>query len=221
MEGKYDRFESLRLLPGHNIQLDFDGSLQDRAKSVLIGYNVYGTGQSIIVTTPYANGSPLSFKVGAELTVRLFVPHLSCACAFRTEVLHISRAPYSLIYLSIPQKMIMGEVRSSVRAKVKLTAVVYCGEDFSKQYAASIQDMSLGGARLTSKMLPVAIGDRVRFITQVRISDIDRLLTLHAQVRSVTSDGNHSDITVGVQFVDLNEDSKIALYAYVMSNMYQ
>lgn len=223
MEGKYERFESLRLLPGHTVQLDFDGSIQDRAKSFLIGYNAIGSGQGIIVTTPAVNGAPLSFKVGAELTVRMFVPHLSCACAFRTEVSHISRAPYSHIYLSMPDKMIMGEVRSSVRAKVKLTAVVYCGLDMQKQYATSIQDMSLGGARLVSKMLPVSVGDTIRVTTKVKVSDVERLLTLNSLVRSVTSDSAsaNNEVTVGVQFVDLDEDAKITLYAFVMSNMYQ
>ena len=46
------------------MQLDFDGYTQDRAKSLLVGYNVVGLGQGIIVTTPVANGAPISFKVG-------------------------------------------------------------------------------------------------------------------------------------------------------------
>lgn len=33
--GKCERFEELRLLPGHSMQLDFDGYNQDRVKSLL------------------------------------------------------------------------------------------------------------------------------------------------------------------------------------------
>lgn len=219
MDEKYDRFETLRLLPGHGVQLDFDGYTQDRAKSILVGYNVMGLGQGIIVTTPVANGAPISFKVDSELTVRLFVPHLSCACAFRTKIKHISRAPYSYLHLAIPEQMVLGEVRSTVRAKVKLPTAVYCGEQMKKHYSGSIQDLSLGGARVVGKMLPLAAGDEIRLSAQVVIGDIERLLSLHGVVRSVSGEDNET--ILGIQFTNLNDDAKLALFGFVMSNMYK
>jgi hypothetical protein len=77
----------------------------------------------------------------------------------------------------------------------------------------------MGGARVVGKMLPLAAGDEVRLSAQVVIGDIERLLSLHGVVRSVTGEDNET--ILGIQFTDLNDDAKLALFGFVMSNMYK
>ena len=125
MDDKAVRFEDLHLLPGHKLQIAFDGYVNERDRSILLGYR---HNNSLMITTPTVNGNPITLKMGASLTVRSFVPHKGCACAFRSEVLHISRAPYPHLHLSMPTEVILGEVRSSARAKVALPATVSCGD---------------------------------------------------------------------------------------------
>ena len=59
---------------------------------MLLGYRPH---HSIIVTTPIINGSPMTLKLGMKLAVRLFAQQVNSACAFRSEILHVSRAPYA------------------------------------------------------------------------------------------------------------------------------
>lgn len=216
MDEQSTRFEDLRLLPGQVLQLDFDGYTSDRDKSVLIGYR---SGQGIIVSTPIVNGSPMVLKLGAALTVRFFAPQMNCACAFRTEVVHISRAPYSHLHLAMPDNLVLGSVRNSVRAKVSLVCSVHYGDEFAQSASVLVRDLSLGGARLQSKMLPVLAGDPVEINLQLTVLDVKRTMTLAGIVRSVGQDAG--GVAVGVQFTDISDENRIALYAYVLSNVHK
>ncbi|UXD86749.1 flagellar brake protein [Thalassolituus hydrocarboniclasticus] len=216
MEEKHTRFEDLRLMPGQPLQLDFEGYTSERDRSVLIGYRA---GQSIIVTTPLVNGSPMVLKLGASLAVRLFATQMNCACAFRTEIIHISRAPYPHLHLAMPGSMVLGEVRSSVRAKVSLIASVHYGENFSQKCSAMIKDLSLGGARLEAKMLPVEVGETIQLTAQVAVSGIERIIKLDAIVRAITKETG--GVGVGLQFQTMSDSDRITLHAYVLSNIHR
>ena len=60
-------------------------------------------------------------------------------------------------------------------------------------------------------MLPLAADDEVRLSAQVVIGDIER----HGVVRSVSGEDNET--ILGIQFTNLGDDAKLALYGYVMS----
>ncbi len=215
-EQKQNRFEDLRLLPGQPLQLDFEGYTSDRDRSSLIGYR---PGQGIIVSTPLVNGTPMVLKLGTPLAVRLFATQMNCACAFRTEITHISRAPYPHLHLAMPSELVLGEVRSSVRAKVSLICSVYYGDELQQKSSAKICDLSLGGARLQARILPVTAGDEVRLIAQLSVSGIERIVTLEGVVRSVAND--HDGTQVGLQFNSINDSDRITLHAFVLSNIYR
>lgn len=215
-EQKQNRFEDLRLLPGQPLQLDFEGYTSDRDRSSLIGYR---PGQGIIVTTPLVNGTPMVLKLGTPLAVRLFATQMNCACAFRTTITHISRAPYPHLHLAMPSELVLGEVRSSVRAKVALICSVYYGDGLQQKSSAKIRDLSLGGARLQAKTLPVTAGDEVRLTAQLSVSGIERIVTLEGVVRSVTNDNDGTQ--VGLQFNSISDSDRITLHAFVLSNIYR
>ncbi|MDK2779010.1 MAG: flagellar brake protein [Pseudomonadota bacterium] len=215
-EQKQNRFEDLRLLPGQPLQLDFEGYTSDRDRSSLIGYR---PGQGIIVTTPLVNGTPMVLKLGTPLAVRLFATQMNCACAFRTTITHISRAPYPHLHLAMPGELVLGEVRSSVRAKVALICSVYYGDGLQQKSSAKIRDLSLGGARLQAKTLPVTAGDEVRLTAQLSVSGIERIVTLEGVVRSVTNDNDGTQ--VGLQFNSISDSDRITLHAFVLSNIYR
>ena len=215
MDDLKPRFEDLRLLPGQPLQLEFDGYSATRDKSVLIGYRA---GQSLIVSTPLSNGLPAALKQGVGLAVRLFANQTNCACAFRSEVLHIARVPYPQLYLAIPEQLALGEVRSSVRAKVSLISAVHYGEGFSQKTSSMVKDISLGGYRLHSRNLPVAEGELIKLTAQISISGIERIVSLDAQVRSQQEDDD--GMVAGVQFGAMNDLDRITLHAYVLSNIH-
>ncbi|MCD8520681.1 MAG: flagellar brake protein [Saccharospirillaceae bacterium] len=203
-------------MPGQPLQLDFEGYTSERDKSVLLGYRA---GQGIIVTTPLVNGSPMVLKLGASLAVRLFATQMNCACAFRTEITHISRAPYPHLHLAMPAALVLGEVRSSVRAKVALITSVHYGENFAQKCSAMIKDLSLGGARLEARMLPVDIGDNIQLTAQVSVSGIERIIKLDAVVRAFSKEAG--GVGVGLQFLAMSDSDRITLHAYVLSNIHR
>jgi c-di-GMP-binding flagellar brake protein YcgR len=215
MEEPTPRFEDLRLLPGQPLQLEFDGYGAPRDKSMLIGYRA---GHSLIVSTPLNSGLASLLKQGVGLAVRLFANQTNCACAFRTEVLHIARAPYPHLYLAMPQHLKLGEVRSSVRAKVALISAVHYAEGFSQKTAAMVKDISLGGCRIHSRNLPLAVGDVIKLTAQICISGIERIVSLDAHVRSRQDDDD--GVVAGVQFADMSDLDRITLHAFVLSNIH-
>lgn len=214
-EEKHTRFEDLRLLPGQTLQLDFNGYTSERDRATLLGYR---SGHSIIVSMPMINGLPMPLKVGAGLAVRLFAPQQNCACAFRTEVLHIARTPYPHLHLALPERLALGEVRSSVRAKVSLISSVHYGDGFTNKTASLVKDISLGGCCLNSRALPVEVGDTIRLTAQISVSGIERIVSLDAQVRSQQEDDAGS--VAGVQFINMSDSDRITLHAYVLSNIH-
>jgi c-di-GMP-binding flagellar brake protein YcgR len=212
MDGKPQRFEDLKLLPGQALQLEFDGYSNERDRALLVGYM---PGRSIIVSTPVKNGSPLSLKNGMSLAVRFFATQINSACAFKTEIVHVSRAPFAHLHLAIPKELVLGEVRSSVRANVKLICSVMYGADCNNKTASKITDLSLGGARLECASLPVEEGQELRITAQLTVSGIDRIITLVAITRSVNVE--EKTVSVGVQFTDMSDSDRIMLHAYVLS----
>jgi c-di-GMP-binding flagellar brake protein YcgR len=215
MEEKFTRFEDLRLLPGQPLQLEFDGYSAERDKSTLLGFR---SGHSLMVTTPLVNGAPAPLKTGSGLAVRLFATQMNCACAFRTEVLHIARAPYQYLHLSMPKRLALGEVRGSVRVKVSLISAVFYGADFTNKSSSMIKDISFGGCRLHSRTLPIEIGEIIRLTAQISISNIERIVSLDAEVRSLLED--EDGYVAGLQFASMSDSDRIILHAYVLSNLH-
>ncbi len=124
-------FTDLKLLPGQTLQLEFEGYTSDRDRSTLIGYK---SNASLIVTTPLTNGMAVNIKNREKVNVRFFANRLGCACAFTTEVIFASKSPYPHIHLKIPDEVITGEVRGSVRADVGLLAQVEFTENDKREY---------------------------------------------------------------------------------------
>jgi len=214
MLAKPQRFEELKLLPGQPIQLEFDGYSGERDRSTLVGYM---PGRSIIVATPVKNGSPLPLKNGMPLAVRFFASQWNSACAFKTEVIHVSRIPFAHIHLAMPASLVLGEVRSSVRARVDLICSVIHGQDNQHKVSARIKDLSLGGARLEAKSLAVGEGENITLTAQVSVSGVDRIIKVGGLVRSLTVE--EEGVSLGVQFTDMSDSDRITLHAYVLTHL--
>lgn len=216
MEEKPQRFEELNLLPGHNLQLAIDSYGSDRGKSLLIGHLAKN---SIVVTAPVIAGIPSILNIGTQLTVRMFVPRIGSVCAFRTEVMHAARQPYSHMHLSMPKDIVIGEVRRSVRAQVALPGEAFVGDEFANKHQVVLTDLSVGGTCLevTEPLAPT--DEPIRITTRIVVENVERKLAIEGIIRA--ADYHDERKTVSVQFTKLSDNDRIALYAYVMKNLYQ
>jgi len=216
MEGRNLDFMDLKLIPGQVFQLEFEGYTSDRDRSVLIGYR---RGASLIVSTPIINGVQANVKVGEKVNVRFFAGRMSCACAFQSEVISVGKTPYPHIHLKIPDEVITGEVRGSVRADVEVvTQVDYIIKNEPKNTTAKIVDLSMHGARMIGRAFEFEEGIDLLLTFQIAITGLEHELQIKSRVRSLQNMGN--GVAIGLQFEDVPTHDKIALQAFVLSKVH-
>jgi len=206
-------FESLKLLPGTRLDIKSEKYSQLKGVCEFVGY--YNK-KTIIFTTPVINGSPVSCKVGKEIIVRLFVNHLNCVCAFRCEILHVSAVPFAFMYVSIPNKMEVGEVRKSVRANVELECKALSLDGSKEPVDCLIKNLSIDGARMESHFMVAEVGEEIALEVTLNVLDTDTALKIKAIVRSVKQEKDGTYIN-GLQLVENNYGKKLLIYAYVLS----
>ncbi len=215
MTGRAVNFMDMKLIPGQVFQLEFEGYTSDRDRSILVGYR---RSESLIVTTPLINGVLASVKNNESVNVRFFANRMGCACAFKTQVIYASKTPYPHIHLEIPESVITGEVRDSVRAKVEeVTKVVYINEPDKTSTTAKIIDLSIHGAGILGKTFEFNSGDEIQLVFTINIADLEYEIKVKSIVRGIQA--MEQGMSVGLQFVDLPDNEKIALQAFVLTKI--
>ena len=213
-ENKVD-FLDLKLVPGQIFQLEFEGYTSSRDKSVLIGYRRNG---SLIVSTPLIQGVLANVKSEEKVTIRFFSAKISSACAFQTQVMYSSKSPYPHIHLKLPDSVIIGEVRKSVRAEVEVvTKIEYFLDLEPKSTSAKIVDLSMNGARMLGRKFDFKVESDILLEFNIEVSEISLDLKIKARVRSISA--IPQGFAVGLQFEDIPPNEKIALQAFVLSKV--
>ena len=206
-------FDELKLLPGTKLDVRSDQYAALKGASSYIGCL---NKKSLIVSAPIANGRPVSCRVGSSLIIRLYVSHLSCASAFRTQIQHTSALPFPHLFLDIPEQVEIGALRKSPRINVNLSGVAKT-DLVTKPQPVIINNLSTDGARLQSKLYLGDCGDTVVLSTKMTVLDSEHTVKFTGVIRSA-ADPNNKDY-YGIQFTDLDDRAKLVLYAYVMSEI--
>jgi hypothetical protein len=208
-------FDDLKLLPGAKLDLRSDQYAFLKGIGVYIGCL---SKKSIIVSTPAVNGVPISCKPGNKLVVRLFVNHLNCACAFRTEIVHIAVSPYPHLFLSIPDDIEVGAVRNSIRANVNLPCLVTSSAPYRKKnQPVFITNLSIDGAKIESADFMGEPGEAISLVTKIKVLGMETTVNIQGIIRSFDERGEA--FTYGVQFLDIDDLLRLNLYAYVLSEI--
>jgi len=211
-------FDSLKLLPGQALHLEFQGYDSNRDRSQLVGYH---RGRTIIISTPTRQGVAMSVKPKTVVRVRLFVNQINGACAFESTVQHVSVIPFAHLHLSMPGQLFIGEVRKSIRAKVNIiTSVVILIGAQRKSVPAVIDDLSINGARMFCQKLSTELEDEINIVFKVSVSGIERIMRIKAIVRSVQFNEAKDYHFYGLQFVDVSDSDRITLHAFVLSQLH-
>ncbi|EAR08356.1 flagellar brake protein [Reinekea blandensis] len=217
-ENKNTTFESLKLLPGQPLQLEFEGYDENRDRSTLVGYQ---RGRSVLVSTPTKQGVAMSIKAKTAVKVRLFVNQINGACAFQSTVQHVSVLPFPHLHLAWPEALVVGEVRKSIRAKVHLIcSAMVTIEDRRKTLSAVLDDLSTNGARIHGQDLQVEEGDEMDLVFKIEVSSVERILHLKSVVRTRQFNQAKETWYYGLQFLDVDEADIITLHAYVLTQLH-
>jgi len=211
------RLEDIRLGIGDALQM------QSRAAGDESRYHVrligFAKGKAVIVTTPVANGQLAMLREGQGFVVRLFAG--KSVYAFATALQRATSVPFPHLFLEYPREVRGLVVRRGARAKVAIICAVSGGSG----QAASIIDLSVGGAMLVARQ-PVA--DRNAAITisfKVEIHGVEQVLKVPGIVRSIrpeaAPDGSGTRYQHGIQFEGLDSPTQVALSGFVYQTLFE
>jgi len=175
--------------------------------------------KSILISPPIRDGKEVLLERGDALTLRLLIRNR--VCAFETVVLYRSIQPYSYYHLEYPQQLEALEVRSSERIDLAMPISVDSEFDVGlgdwPQEAELINLSKTGGAIRAKKTLG-DIGHEVVLNFSLEISGMECKLQLSSIIRNrevIQDTENGKFFKLGVQFVHLRTEDKLALASYV------
>ena len=131
--------------------------------------------------------------------------------------------PFPHLHLNYPGQVRGLVVRRGARARVNLIAAVV-GAD-GRSHAASLVDLSTGGAMLTARLPMGARDDRLLLKFRVVVNEIEEYLSIPAVLKSVhagaASEGDSPLINHGVQFEELPHNQQVVLSAFVYRVLFE
>src|SRR5512136_666879 len=135
---------SVKIGIGDIVQLQDFSPAKQRYYVKLIGYL---NKKSVLVSHPVYNEKLLFVKKGESFLVRGFSG--TKTYEFTADVINVCLTPYPYLHLSFPPKISTVNMRSALRAKIRLACSVKSTDD--EATPGTIEDMSISGARIHSK----------------------------------------------------------------------
>lgn len=168
--------------------------------------------KTVFVTPPSLDGKFEFIRDGQTFVVRAFSGKK--AYAFTAASIKSVHSPHPYVHLSYPKQVRCTVVRQGARAGVKLIASVSFGEP-ERVGAATITDLSIGGASGYLKELLGKKGEVGRIKFKVHVADQDEFLNLKTVLRSVSPSENGDGFKYGFEFFDVTAHEKVILSAFV------
>lgn len=182
----------------------------------LIRYSVRLIGfvrnKTVFVTPPVLDGKYEFIRENQTFIVRAFSGKK--AYAFTASAVKSVHTPHPYLHLSYPKQVRCTIVRRGVRAEVKIIAAVSLGEP-ERMAAATITDLSTGGASGILKEPLGKKGDEGRIKFKVRAAETDEYLNLKMILRSVTPSEQGDGVRHGFEFMDISIHERLILSAFV------
>jgi c-di-GMP-binding flagellar brake protein YcgR len=204
------RLEDVRLKIGETVQLQSTAERDPQRHYVkLIGY---AKGRSFIVSTPMQEGAYLLIRDGQGYVVRMFAG--KNIYAFPAAVIRSANTPFPHLHLTYPEEVVTRAVRKAERIDVRLIAAVDAGS--SRGVPATVENLSLSGAGLNSKIQLGAAGAELKIGFKLELDGFARVLSLSAVIRisqpSVTAEGQW---LTGIEFRDIEAQDHLLLSGFV------
>lgn len=213
---RIEKLESIRLHVGDTMQLQ---SLADDGTRYYVKLIGYACDKSVLVTTPVVDSRVSLMREGQSFVVRAFSGRN--AYAFTASIFKVANTPFPHLHLTYPHEVRSARVRKDSRIDTSIIAAVTVpnARHSGNAAAATITNLSIGGALLAAPKPLGRGGDRLSIRFRLALHDIEVYLTLDAIVRSVAHDaaveGAAAAFAHGVQFVNVPEQHVVALTAYV------
>ena len=210
-------FETLKLRPGMFLQA------QSTAKSAISYHAEFLgiiSGKGIMVVPSGVLSLKHGMKDGEHFVIRGFTGQYDFS--FHSDVVRIfdysyRDPPLAYALLSYPDTVTARRVRAAVRVRTSLPALVL-PLGGSVPVPATVMDLSVAGALLSSAISPGNVGDRMNLLFSIVFEDEVLELIVPATIcRSLEPDDGEGFLT-GLVFGNISRNDKLALYYFVQSS---
>jgi c-di-GMP-binding flagellar brake protein YcgR len=198
---------------GESMQLQPHDNLGMRYGVQLIGFL---KNRTVLVTAPAVDGKVVMVREGQTFVVRAFSGKK--AYAFTAAVLKAMHTPHAYLLLSYPKEVRCTVVRQSARVDVKIIASASVGKP-ERTSAATIFDLSMGGASATAKEPLGVKGEEGRLKFKVNAAESDAYLNIGVILRSIAKMENGEGYKHGFEFVDVSAHDRLTLSAFVYQTL--
>ncbi len=208
------KFEELGLPYSSKIQLSIGRDSERHYGVELLGLIA---GNSIMVSPPINEFNKIVILKPSQ-SVSLQFGWRNAIFSCHASVIKLISAPFAYYHLSIPQELIMQEVRQALRVNAALEAVVVNVDDKKHSYQAKITDLSTGGLKLESSQAVAQIGDYLAVAANLALEEFQQQVHLKCKVcnlRIVNQGEGQRKYLYGIQLVGLEKEQLLALKAYV------
>ena len=207
---------SVKIGIGDIVQLqDFAASRQYHYVK-LIGYL---NKKSVLVTHPMQDEKLLFVKKGESFLVRGFSG--TKTYEFTADVINVCLTPYPYLHLSFPPKISTINMRSALRAKIRLACSIKSKNE--EATPGTIEDMSISGARIHSKIEFGRVGDEVEVSFRLPIDGEEQLFMIPAIIRnegSVSDNvGEEKIFLSGVEFHQPDGYERTLVHNFIYKNL--
>ena len=199
--------QELRVRPGTELKiLDSQGKELSHKSQFVAAFASQNILISLLVDTP----KKINIHVGENYQINVFTGKYDFS--FTSSALQVNDAQFNAL-LSCPDKVSVKFVRNHLRAtKLSLPATVKASE---ANIPVTVKDLSVSGVGLDSTQPVGNIGDRVNFILQVEFDKRKVNLNLVSIIKHATEFDNGTKLRTGVEFENVSQNDKLALYYYV------
>ncbi len=207
---------------GDLVQLQFipeDG--RDRLNAKIIGH---APNKSLIISAPQLNGKLPLLKEHQPFIVRMLQGNN--VYGFESAVLKSLTTPFPHVHLKHPTDVERITVRSSRRVETELVVSVNAPKTGDKPVSVSMLNTSATGALLQVKEELGELEDELTISIELEVVNMKKYLRIKAIVRNVSTPADRDDPSdpynkYGVQFMDLTEEQKLIITAYVYEQIVQ
>ncbi len=213
--------KDFRVNLGDPVQLQFvpeDG--RERLNARIIGHN---PGKSLIITAPSNQGRVTFLKDNQPFIIRMLQGNN--VYGFESSVIKSFSMPYPHVHLRHPSDVECITVRGSRRVETE-TRVSISGTTLNDNISASMLNTSATGALLQSREELGTTEDTVTISMELEVTNIKKYLRVKAAIRNVSTpqdrdESSSADNKYGVEFLELTEEQKLIITAYVYEQIVQ
>ncbi len=217
-----DEKKDFRVNLGDPVQLQFipdDG--RERLTAKVIGHY---PGSSLIISAPRLNGKLPLLKENQPFVVRMLQGNN--VYGFESAVLKYYSVPYPHVHLRHPKDVERIVVRGSRRVETELVVSVSTPAQPDKTISTSMLNTSATGALLQVRENLGQLEDVLTISLELEVVNIKKYLRIKAIIRNVSTPADRDDSDdnlnkYGVQFIELTEEQKLIVNAYVYEQIVQ